>query len=166
MRNIHSLKTFGTVFIFSCFFIVFACASTFAEIFKTQEKCEQRTERVCDFQMCDYKCPKDFVKGWVATNTAKTPEKEMGQIGQDIKIQGQVSGIDIQPMTYDSPGLMNLYIGDGKEFEVYFSARSRADIGCLGLIKNGDKVEVFGQMTGKNSLSVYHDNHYVKILKN
>lgn len=165
MKKIIALRKFVQVLIIIYSFIICLCSFVFAETFKTQEECEQKTSRICDFQMCDYKCPKDFVNGWVATNKVKLPEKNIGEINQDVKIQGQVSGIDVHPMTYDSPGLMNLYTGDGKELEVYFSARSRADIECLGLIKNGDKVEVFGQMTGKNSLTVYHDNHYVKILK-
>jgi hypothetical protein len=51
-----------------------------AEVFSTQQECEQKTGESCSFQMCDYippgktfeeVCGKDFKKGWVPTSSTQ-----------------------------------------------------------------------------------------------
>ncbi len=40
----------------------------------SQEECETKTNKVCVFHECDYKCPKGFVKGWAPTLTSQANE--------------------------------------------------------------------------------------------
>jgi hypothetical protein len=40
-------------------------------VFATQEECERLSGSACKFQMCDYKCPPDFKKGWVNNMKSK-----------------------------------------------------------------------------------------------
>lgn len=35
------------------------------QVFTTQLECERANGSTCHLQLCDYKCPNDFKKGWV-----------------------------------------------------------------------------------------------------
>ncbi|MDI6734069.1 MAG: hypothetical protein QMD50_01060 [Patescibacteria group bacterium] len=42
------------------------------QVFSSKQECEQKTNKICNLQLCDYKCPKDFQKGWYPTEKAVT----------------------------------------------------------------------------------------------
>jgi len=161
------LKKFSIVLVFIHYFVLQFFSFAFAETFSSQKECEEKTHKVCDFQMCDYKCPEDFINGWVPTNKLAVSKRKRAEIGSEIKIQGQVTGLDISPLAYDGAALMNLYVDDGNELEVHFpsgESTCRADISILEQIKNGDRVEILGRMIHENIISVCDEGQYIKII--
>lgn len=44
-----------------------ACPEAVPNKWHSKEACEAATQKVCDFEMCDYLCPEGFENGWVAT---------------------------------------------------------------------------------------------------
>lgn len=67
------------------------------QVFKTQEECEETTGMKCSFEMCDYKCPKDFVKGWASISEGNTKNNQNELVcndsdnGKDIYVKGSAT---------------------------------------------------------------------------
>lgn len=61
------------------------------KVFSSQEECQAETGYFCDVQLCDYRCPPGFKKGWIATTRKYRPtpiewtEAECKVLEEDIE---------------------------------------------------------------------------------
>lgn len=89
-------------------------------------------------------------------------------IGEETVIKGKIVEIDLTPMYVDGHGTLHISTVERKEIIVSIpsgeSQPQAKGLELVGWLKKGDEVEIKGEITEKNGMTIFKATHYLKKL--
>lgn len=144
-------------------------AATSSLTFDSQKECEEKTGKVCSFQMCDYipegktfdeVCGKGFKEGWASTSAP------LLVIGSTVTVRGVIDENVTKYAATDGEAYLRLGTAAGEIKVVYNpgEAECRNPIGEAFNLET-QKVEVYGKVTSENTISTCESkDFFIKIV--
>ena len=102
----------------------------------------------------------------VGCGTHESEINPLAEIGKTAVVKGKVTAIDTSAMARDGDGVLHIFTVQKNKIVVLvptgFSPPSPKSRDVFLTLKKGDDVEVAGEVTGKNKLTISLVTHYLK----